>query len=128
MIWFTAEELEQAASVRRNNPVAPYVIADTMDTLKHPGDGRFYDSKSSFNQTSKALGLVPWEEPKDWNADGTYRSPDEKLIEEDINQAIERAYNDIKWDNVQLTDEQQVFAKETNEKIKAVTGKDPKLD
>lgn len=33
------------------------IIQDTMDRTWHPGDGRFYDSKSAFRRATKALGL-----------------------------------------------------------------------
>lgn len=36
---------------------APNVIQDSMDALKHHGDGRMYDSKSNFRKTTKRLGF-----------------------------------------------------------------------
>lgn len=127
MIWYTHDELKDLAIQRARNPIAPYVIQDSMDALKHPGDGRLYDSKSSFDQASKAMGLTAWEPPKNWDSNGTYQEPDEKLIEQDMNQAVERAYNDLKWGDTKLDDNQQQAAKEINEKYKAVTGKEPTL-
>ena len=127
MKWYRKEDVEDANTRRRNNPVAPYVRGDYMDPLKHPGDGQFYDSKAAFDAKSKELGLAPWEPPKDWNKDGTTIGADEDLIEADLDQALYRAYHELKNDGANLDDEGQLRAKEINEQISAVTGKDTKL-
>lgn len=37
---------------------APRIITDTMDMTFHPADGRFYDSKAKFRDTTRAHGCV----------------------------------------------------------------------
>ena len=38
--------------------IALYVISDTISGTWHPGDGKFYDSKSNFRKTTKSLGAI----------------------------------------------------------------------
>lgn len=65
----------------------PNIIRDTMDPLKHMGNGRTYDSKSAFRQASKALGLVEIgnETPKPRQT-----MIDRKSIRADIHTAIQQ--------------------------------------
>ena len=39
---------------------APHVIPDSMDALKHHGDGKIYTSKRKFAKTTRALDLVEY--------------------------------------------------------------------
>lgn len=41
-----------------------YVIQDTMDPMRHPGNREFYDSKSAFRAETKRRGLT--EVGNDW--------------------------------------------------------------
>ena len=128
--WHDKEAIADYRAKARANPIAPAVQCDTMDVLKHPKTGIFTDSKSHFDAMSRATGCVPWEPPKDWNGNGVYRelnAKEAKEIEDDIDQATRRAYNDLRDGQMPLSDQQQHFAKEVNEKYEAVTGKTSKL-
>lgn len=39
-------------------PQSHYVIQDTMDAIKHPGNQQYYDSKSAFRAETKRRGLT----------------------------------------------------------------------
>lgn len=125
--WLPYEVVQDHLVKQRQNPKAPYIRCDTMEPLKHQGDGKVYDSKSAFDATSKALGLVEWQPPKDWNTNGTFNPAaiDEKEIAADIERAQLEALNDLKWGNIKLTEEQKEGARNFNENYKAVTGKEP---
>lgn len=130
MVWYDKEDVLDYQEERRNNPVAPSIQCDTMDAMKHPKTGQWTDSKSHFDAISKATGCIPWEEPKDWNGNGIHRelnSKELKEIEDDIDQATRRTYNDLRDGQMRLSDGQKQFAKEVNEKFEAVTGKSSKM-
>jgi hypothetical protein len=125
--WVPVEKLKDYAAERRKNPVAPMIIQDTIDWMKHPGDGRFYDSRSAFEQVNKAMGLVQRDIPKDFDfdRDGTTRSlSKEELasIEADIDQATQRTYHGLKNDAINLTEDQRQYAKAVNETLEATIG------
>lgn len=129
-IWYDKEAVMDAHIKRRNNPVAPMIKCDTMDYMKHPKTGMWTDSKSSFDAMSKATGCIPWEPPKDWDSNGVCRDLNEKELKEigeDIDQAGRRTFNDLRDGQVELSDDQQLAAKEINEKFEAVTGKTSKM-
>lgn len=129
-IWYDKEDIADYRAKMRENPVAPSIRCDTMDAMKHPKTGQWTDSKSHFDAISKATGCIPWDPPKDWNANGIHRELNDKElkeIEEDIDQAARRAYNELTWGQLKMSEDQKHFAKEVNEKFETVTGKTPKL-
>ena len=123
VIWVTHDKLQDIRYERLRNPIAPTIMQDTIDPIKHQGDGRIYESRSAFDRTSKALGLVPdWQAPESYDIDGTnigLSDADLERLDKDIDQAQRKALNDLKWGNANLTDEQQLVAKETNEVLEA---------
>ena len=126
IVYYDKGAIDDYRAECRNNPVAPMVVSDTIDWMKHPGTGQYTNSRSTFDQISKACGLVPWEEPSDWNGNGVCRELNDaelQEIEDDIDQATRRAFNDLKWGQVELSDDQQQYAKEVNSKVEAATGK-----
>lgn len=130
IVWVDGEDVARAAEYRRKNPVAPIVIQDTIDKIKHPGDGRIYESRSAYEQTSKALGLVQVDIPKDFdfNRNTMVRDLSKAEIDaigQDIEQAAHKAYYDLRDGNQALTDEQQQYAAAVNESFQAATGKAP---
>lgn len=128
--WVPVEKLKDYAAERRKNPVAPMIIQDTIDWMKHPGDGRYYDSRSSFEQTSKAMGLVQSDIPKDFDyqRDTMIRDLSKAEIDaigQDIEQASHRAYHALRDGAQPLTDEQREYAAVVNESFTTATGKAP---
>lgn len=132
VVWVDGERVAAAAAYRRKNPVAPMVIQDTIDKIKHPGDGRIYDSRSAYEQTSKALGLVQVDIPKDFdfNRNTMVRDLSKAEIDaigQDIEQAVHKAYYDLRDGNQALTDGQRQYAQAVNESFAAATGKTPEV-
>lgn len=132
MRWYTKEELLDYAAERRNNPVAPYVIQDTMDKTKHPGSGKMFDSKQAFDAESERLGLIPRSTPLDldstrntWEIEPPKEAMD--ALRADIDQAVERSEHMFKYGSMKLSDEGQQRAKEINELYQGQTGKSPVL-
>lgn len=41
-----------------DQPTGPYVISDTMDAMRHPCNGRWYDSKHKFRDETRARGCT----------------------------------------------------------------------
>ena len=41
-----------------NTSNAPAIHQDTMDPLKHPCDGKFYDSRSQYDRVTRAHGCI----------------------------------------------------------------------
>lgn len=39
-------------------PTGPHVISDTMDAMRHPCNGQWYDSKSKFRAETRARGCT----------------------------------------------------------------------
>lgn len=123
VVWVPYEQVRDSHFKRLNNPVAPMVMGDTIEATKHHGDGRVYESRSAFNRATKACGLSDgWSPPEDWNTDGTYVAPNIREIREDVDQAYDRAINDLEWGATYLTDEQKLYAKEVNEVVAAQIG------
>lgn len=126
--WFSADRLKDYAAERRNNPVAPMIIQDTIDWMKHPGDGRYYDSRSSFEHVSKAMGLAQCSIPDDFNYNRNTMIRDlskEEVaaIGEDIEQAAHRTYHALRDGAQKMTDDQKDYAAAVNESYTDVTGK-----
>lgn len=123
VIWVPYDKVREAHFKRINNPVAPMVMGDTIEATKHHGDGRVYESRSAFNRATKACGLSDgWSAPDDWNTNGTYVPPNLQEIREDVDQAYDRAVNDLKWGAAELSDSQKEYAKEVNEVLEARLG------
>lgn len=133
VIWVPLEAVQDLQIERRNNPVAPNIIGDTMDPLKSP-KGVWCDSKAKWEQQVESEGFRirgddekatghGWEAPSDakWF----------KEVEADLEQATQRAYNELKDGNHKagessLIPENRVeHAKHVNELFKSTTGKDP---
>jgi hypothetical protein len=63
-----------------------------------------------------------WQAPESYDIDGTnigLSDADLERLDKDIDQAQRKALNDLKWGNANLTDEQQLVAKETNQVLEA---------
>jgi hypothetical protein len=123
-----SQEGRRLRALKHRRPVRG-VITDTMDALKHPGTGLWYDSKKAFDKASRDTGYSnDWSPPKDGYeaTNGVTRpaeSPDiQAAIEADVEQAVERAANDLKWGNQYLSPEQKTYAKDVNEKLEAAKG------
>ena len=126
--WVSVEKLKDAAAERRNNPVAPMVKQDTMNALRHPADGRHYDSKSAFDRVTKQHGLVDgWKAPKDWSADCTTIGIDRDAVKKDLDQALERTMSEFNTGGVQLSENGKLRAKEINDLLDAQTTTGSKL-
>lgn len=65
---------------------ALYVISDTISGTWHPGDGKYYDSKSQFRRTTRSVGAV--EVGNDAQRDGR-KLPELRDIREDVGRAAE---------------------------------------
>lgn len=135
VVWVPLEEVLEWQARRRNNPVAPMIQVDTMDALKHPGTGVYTDSRSKFDQMSKACGLVVDTSPvksaeEAALTNGTVRelSKEEwKDRDKDVENAFQEAHRDLVWGNQKLNEDQQQYAKQVNEQFEAATGKSSKL-
>lgn len=130
MEYYSIEDIKRMCAHRRNNPVAPMIIQDTMDVMKHPGTGLFTDSKSAFERMNEASGLVntgvePNESWCDTMNKPTMSKKELQEIEQDIDQAYRRAHRDLVWGNADLSDEARESAKLVNEQYKAKTGLEP---
>lgn len=54
-----ADEFYARQPARKTSDLpAPRIITDTMEPTFHPADGRFYDSKAKFRDTTRAHGCV----------------------------------------------------------------------
>jgi len=122
-VWVDYDKLQDIRFERLRNPKVFTFISDTIDPIKHQGDGRIYESRSAFDRTSKALGLVSdWQAPESYDTDGTnigLSAADLERLDKDIEQAQLKALNDLKWGNANLSEEQQLVAKETNQVLEA---------
>ena len=126
--WIDSKLIEDYRIQRRNNPVAPAVIQDTMDKLKHPGTGKYTESKAEFDRMSKETGLVPadFSPNDDFNRNGVSRELNKKEQEQiaaDVEQASKRAYIGLRDGSIEVPEHSREYAKHVNESYEAATGK-----
>lgn len=131
MMWVDKEKLLDLIAEHRNNPRAPMVMQDTIDYMKHPGTGMYTDSRSTFESWNKACGLVSADtKPIDFSKPTAWRELNDKElfeVEQDIDQAFRRAYNDLKWGQQALSENQKAYAADVNKRFEQVTGKKPEV-
>lgn len=130
MRWYDKEEVEELHRQRRNNPVAPMIISDTIELMKHPGTGLYTESRTTFERMSRATGLVPAEnKPIDFTKPTNCRDLNDKElkeVEQDVDQAVRRTWDDLKSGRAELSEEQKAYAKQINETLKS-RGVSPEL-
>lgn len=131
MLWAKKESLLDLRAEDRNNPIAPMIMQDSIDWMKHPGTGKYTDSRSTFESWNKACGLVPADnKPINFDKPTAWRELNDKElfeVEKDIDQAFRRAYNDLTWGNQPLSEQAKAFAADVNSKFEQVTGRKPEV-
>jgi len=131
MMYAKKEDILDLVARHRNNPIAPMVMQDTIDWMKHPGTGAYTDSRSTFESWNKVCGLVPADtKPIDYSKPTAWRDLNDKELSEveaDIDQAFRRAHNDLTWGAMPLTEAQKAAAALVNDKFEQVTGRKPEV-
>ena len=90
---------------------APFIIPDTMNKTHCNADGKIYESRSAMKAAVKAAGCdtIGWKERIRWQESNNLP---------DIEKDMKIAYNDLKYGNAYLTEEDKNYCKETNERIR----------
>lgn len=104
---------------------APFVIQDTIEPHYHHGACRWTDSRSEINQFDKATGCITTDKRQD--VAPYLRAREKRLADErkkDINQAMQRAVNDIDYGMAPLSEETKAKCAIQNEIVSDALGFD----
>lgn len=78
---------------QRSFLAAPMLVRDSMDAIKHPVDGKLYDSKSTFSRITKDAGMIEvGNDPARLRPPPKPR-PDRNAIKETVQKAMARVAN-----------------------------------
>jgi len=127
-VWYDTAELEEAARRHRDSINAPMIITDSMEPMRSHADGKWYESKSSYEKSVKALGYeisgTKFKPDFDFaGTDGLTKPLDLKAIENDIGEAQQKAIQALTWNEMQLDPAAQEGARAINEVFQSRTGR-----
>lgn len=94
---------------------APFVQTDSMDLLKHHGNGKYYDSKSGFRRVTKALG---YEERGDAESVADNKPKMVGMTERDYHESIQKSWAQLKSGTAPLSEFDREVCRRTDERLR----------